>query len=114
MTSIDVRSMAPEANAAAGDSMLNQDRWEEIRRLYLQEHGPSRRSPGSWTSIARRSAAACASGVAAVSTRARPDTLLAAARRVSAAAGARGALLGAHPVPGAAPAARLHAAATRR
>ena len=33
MTSLDLRSMAPEADAAAGDSMLHQDRWQEIRRL---------------------------------------------------------------------------------
>jgi ActR/RegA family two-component response regulator len=37
MTSLDVRSMAPEADAAAGDTMLHQDRWEEIRRLHFEE-----------------------------------------------------------------------------
>lgn len=38
MTSLDVRSMTPEAEAAAGDAMLHQDRWEEIRRLHFEEH----------------------------------------------------------------------------
>ena len=33
MTSLDVRSMTAVAEAAAGDAMLHQDRWEEIRRL---------------------------------------------------------------------------------
>jgi transposase len=38
MTSLELRSMAPEADAAAGEAMLHEDRWEEIRRLRFEEH----------------------------------------------------------------------------
>jgi len=37
MSSPELRSMVPEADAAVGDAMLHQDRWEEIRRLRLEE-----------------------------------------------------------------------------
>lgn len=37
MTSLDVCSMFPEADTAVGDTMLHQDRWEEIRRLRCEE-----------------------------------------------------------------------------
>jgi transposase len=37
MSSFELRSMEAEADTAAGDSMLHQDRWEEIRRLHFEE-----------------------------------------------------------------------------
>ncbi len=78
MTSLDVRSMVPEADAAAGDTMLHQDRWQEIRRLHFQE-------PRSVAAIARRldldrkTVRRCLQdGLAPYQRAPRPDTLLAA------------------------------------
>ncbi|MGH8243426.1 MAG: hypothetical protein ACRETY_08775 [Steroidobacteraceae bacterium] len=38
MSLLELRSIGPGTDESAGDVMLHQNRWEEVRRLHFAEH----------------------------------------------------------------------------